>query len=92
MSHRTPDKFTLHVPDEQEPERTMPDRLELSGEPGVDLPLPDGAYDPYARVAGDTTIQRRLKTQDLRRLSEWIKAQRLAEQVARENDDAESGS
>ena len=29
MSKPTPDKFSLYVPDEQEPERSMPDQLEI---------------------------------------------------------------
>jgi len=79
MSNRTPDKFSLIVPDEQEPERKMPDRLEIIDEgPGGKLPkerkLGAGAYDPYeiAGSPGDTLRQRRPRV-DLRKLSEWIK-------------------
>lgn len=92
MAHKTPDRFTLHVPDEQEPERQLPERLELGSDPGTEPALPGGAYDPYARACGDTTLQRRLKTEDLRRLSEWIKARRRAEQLAREDDGTDSGT
>lgn len=88
MSNKTPDKFTLYVPDEQEPERQMPDRLEIAtDEPAAAPQLPGGAYDPYARVSGDTTQMRRLKTQDLRKLSEWIKTRRAVETLAQENQD-----
>src|SRR5262245_28149817 len=79
MSKRTPDKFTMVVPDEQEPERNMPDRLEIVDEgPGGKLrkerKLGAGAYDPYeiGGSPGDTLRQRRPRV-DLRKLSEWIK-------------------
>lgn len=78
MSNRTPDKFTLIVPDEQEPERDMPKQLQIVDEgPGGKLrkqrPLGAGAYDPYAinGSPGDTLRQRRPRV-DLRKLSEWI--------------------
>jgi hypothetical protein len=79
MSNRTPDKFSLVVPDEKEPEREMPDRLEIVDEgPGGKLrkerKLVAGAYDPYAigGSPGDTLRQRKPRV-DLRKLSEWIK-------------------
>ena len=79
MSNRTPDKFTLIVPDEQEPDRKMPDRLEIVDEgPGGKLrkerKLGAGAYDPYEinGSPGDTLRHRRPRV-DLRKLSEWIK-------------------
>ena len=79
MSNRTPDKFSLIVPDEKEPEREMPDYLEIVDEgPGGKLrkqkKLGAGAYDPYETSGnpGDTLRQRRPRV-DLRKLSEWIK-------------------
>lgn len=79
MSNRTPDKFSLIVPDEQEPERDMPDHLQIIDEgPGGKLrkqkKLGAGAYDPYETTGspGDTLRQRRPRV-DLRQLSEWIK-------------------
>jgi hypothetical protein len=79
MSNRTPDKFSLVVPDEKEPEREMPDRLEIVDEgPGGKLrkerKLGAGAYDPYeiGGSPGDTLRHRKPRV-DLRKLSEWIK-------------------
>ena len=79
MSNRTPDKFSLVVPDEKEPERKMPDRLEIVDEgPGGKLrkerKLGAGAYDPYeiGGSPGDTLRHRKPRV-DLRKLSEWIK-------------------
>ncbi|HYP79220.1 MAG TPA: hypothetical protein VEQ17_02945 [Steroidobacteraceae bacterium] len=79
MSKRTPDKFTLIVPDEKEPDREMPDRLEILDEgPGGKLrkerKLGAGAYDPYeiGGSPGDTLRHRKPRV-DLRKLSEWIK-------------------
>jgi len=79
MPNRTPDKFSLIVPDEQEPERNMPDYLQIVDEgPGGTLrkqkKLGAGAYDPYETTGspGDTLRQRRPRV-DLRKLSEWIK-------------------
>ncbi|MGC4028884.1 MAG: hypothetical protein QM696_08435 [Steroidobacteraceae bacterium] len=85
MPNKTPDKFSLHVPDEQEPERHMPVRLEIQENTDTAPLLPEGAYDPYGKSSGDTTMQRRLRTQDLRRLSEWIKTRRTVEALAEEN-------
>jgi hypothetical protein len=79
MSNRTPDKFSLIVPDDQEPERDMPARLEImdegpGGKPRAKRPLGAGAYDPYAISGspGDTARMRKPRV-DLRKLSEWIK-------------------
>jgi len=79
MSKPTPDKFSLYVPDEQEPERRMPDRLEIvdDGPGGKRRSRPKmvgGAYDPYsiAGSPGDTARMRKPRV-DLRKLSEWIK-------------------
>jgi hypothetical protein len=78
MNNKTPDEFSLFVPDPSEPERQMPDHLEL-----VDYgttrkraaKTAGGAYDPYERAAGDTgdTARIRRPRVDLRQLSEWIK-------------------
>jgi hypothetical protein len=78
MSKPTPDKFSLFVPDEEEPERSMPARLEILDEgPGTtrrSKKLGAGAYDPYSISGspGDTARMRKPRV-DLRKLSEWIK-------------------
>ena len=77
MSTRRPDAFTLHVPDEDEPEKKMPDRLEVvdyqPGRPN-NKAMGGGAYDPYASSGetGDTARMHKPRV-DLRKLSEWIK-------------------
>jgi hypothetical protein len=78
MSSKKPDGFTLFVPDEQEPEKDMPAKLEV-----VDYnparkrskTMVGGAYDPYERTdsSGDTARMRKPRV-DLRQLSEWIKS------------------
>jgi hypothetical protein len=66
------------VPDDDEPERSMPDRLEIIDEgPRAtqrSKALGAGAYDPYAISGspGDTARMHKPRV-DLRRLSEWIK-------------------
>jgi hypothetical protein len=79
MSKPPPDRFSLLVPDEEEPERSMPDRLEIidEGPGGVRRKKPTlgaGAYDPYSISGspGDTARMRKPRV-DLRKLSEWIK-------------------
>jgi hypothetical protein len=79
MSKQPPDKFSLYVPDEQEPERAMPARLEIidDGPGAVKRSRPamgGGAYDPYAISGkpGDTARMHKPRV-DLRKLSEWIK-------------------
>lgn len=78
MANRPPDKFSLHVPDEEEPERDMPDRLELVDHGPRGRParknMGAGAYDPYSSTGspGDTARMRKPRV-DLRQLSEWIK-------------------
>jgi hypothetical protein len=76
---KPPDKFSLYAPDEEEPERSMPDRLEILDEgPGATrrskTALGSGAYDPYSISGspGDTARMRKPRV-DLRKLSEWIK-------------------
>jgi hypothetical protein len=90
MSNRPPDKFSLVVPDEQEPERKMPDQLEIvEYGPGGARPkkkLGGGAYNPYESTGnpGDTVRTRRPKV-DLRKLSEWIKTTQQVEQHKQED-------
>ena len=79
MSKPPPDEFSLFVPDEEEPERSMPARLEILDDgPGAKRrpknTLVAGAYDPYAISGspGDTARMRKPRV-DLRKLSEWIK-------------------
>jgi hypothetical protein len=90
MANKTPDKFSLHVPDDQEPERDMPAALEiLDHVPVRKRPknaLPANAYDPYKNegVMGDTARMRKPRV-DLRQLSEWIKTTQ-AVKTLREED------
>lgn len=77
MSSKKPDQFSLVVPDDQEPERQMPTRLEVVDyHPGggAKKSLGGGAYDPYASSGspGDTARSRKPRV-DLRKLSDWIK-------------------
>ena len=57
MSKKTPDEFSLHVPDEKEPARALPSKLEVidynprTGQPQANLPA--GAYNPYDRERND---------------------------------------
>ena len=95
MSNRTPDKFSLVVPDEKEPEREMPDRLEILDEgPGGKLrkeqKLGAGAYDPYAigGSPGDTLRHRRPRV-DLHKLSEWIKTTQKVRSLKESPTDAD---
>jgi hypothetical protein len=86
MSNKTPDKFTIFVPDEQEPDRKLPDRLEIEDYMATTVVMPAGAYNPYEKPQGDTVQMRNLKKQDLRKLSEWIKLKREVEELARVNE------
>lgn len=78
MTSKTPDRFTLFVPDEREPERELPARLELVDDSPAALArrkaLVGGAYDPYEKTGptGDTARMHKPRV-DLRKLSEWIK-------------------
>jgi len=79
MSKPTPDKFSLYVPDDEEPESRMPDRLEIVDDgPGAKRrsrpAMGGGAYDPYSISGspGDTARMHKPRV-DLRKLSEWIK-------------------
>ena len=78
MSNKTPDKFSLHVPDEKEPARKLPSRLEvIDYNPRTKQPhtnLPAGAYNPYDRERTDGERREKKKKTDLRRLSQWIQA------------------
>jgi hypothetical protein len=79
MSKLTPDKFSLFVPDEEEPERKMPDQLQIvddgpAGQRRTKPKMGGGAYDPYSISGspGDTARMHKPRV-DLRKLSEWIK-------------------
>ncbi len=76
-TEKTPDRFTIHLPDTEEPDRKMPDELEM-----VDYnpkkkakAMAAGAYDPYSRdtPSNSDTARTRKPRVDLRKLSEWIK-------------------
>jgi hypothetical protein len=90
MSNKTPDRFTLFAPDEEEPDRQMPSTLEVvdykPGRPKPKNTMSAGAYDPYERLgdSGDTARSRKPRV-DLRQLSEWIKT---TQQVKTLRDDA----
>lgn len=77
-TEKQPDRFTIHLPDSEEPEREMPDHLEtVDYQPTVRRPkgMAGGAYDPYSKdtpTTGDTARMRRPRV-DLRKLSDWIK-------------------
>ncbi|MEY2854060.1 MAG: hypothetical protein RL030_1192 [Pseudomonadota bacterium] len=76
MGDNKPDTFSLFVPDEQEPPRELPDRLELEDPRPKKLkfsPLPYGAYNPYENLADETQRRPRPKPRDLRKLSQWIR-------------------
>jgi hypothetical protein len=92
MSNRPPDKFSLIVPDEQEPERSMPDQLEIIdySRPRPKKKMGGGAYNPYESSGdpGDTMRTRRPRV-DLRKLSEWIKTTQQVEQNKQEEGGAE---
>ena len=86
MGNKTPDKFSLYVPDEQEPERELPERLEIEDPRAKQLkysPLPGDAYDPYEKL-DDTQSRPRPKPRDLRKLSEWIRLKQEVEALSRE--------
>ncbi len=78
MSEKTPDRFTIHLPDTEEPDREMPDELEMvdyNPKQKAKKGMAAGAYDPYSRdisSSGDTARTRKPRV-DLRKLSEWIK-------------------
>lgn len=79
MMGRKDDKFSMHVPEEDDSGQQIPDHLEIvetgpGGKPKTRLQ--GGAYDPYQKqdpgAPGDTARIRRPRV-DLRKLSEWIK-------------------
>ncbi len=75
---KRPERFTIHLPDTEEPERQMPAQLEMVDyQPGqrAKKGLAGGAYDPYSKgtPSGNDTARTRKPRVDLRKLSEWIK-------------------
>jgi hypothetical protein len=79
MANQKPprDHFTIHLPDQQESDRDMPDHLEVVDyQPSkrTKAALQAGAYNPYSSdgTTSDTARTRRPRV-DLRKLSEWIK-------------------
>ena len=88
------DPFTLHLPDQDEPERDMPDHLEVV-DYHPDKPkkaLTGGAYDPYSSdgTTSDTARVRKPRM-DLRKLSEWIKTTQEVKALREQDDPAEDG-
>ena len=98
MSKKTPDKFSLHVPDEKEPARVLPSRLEvIDYNPRTKQPqanLPAGAYNPYDRERTDGERRKEKRKQvDLRQLSQWIQAtQKVKILKMEEKDDPDDGA
>jgi hypothetical protein len=94
MSPKPPDKFSLYVPDEQEPEKEMPVKLEvLDYNPArrrSRTVLRAGAYNPYEKDGGDAGDTARVKRPraDLRKLSEWIKLKQEVEQGQKATSDS----
>ncbi len=77
-NEKTPGRFTIHLPDTEEPDRQMPAELEMVDyKPGYrgKKGLAGGAYDPYSKStpSSDDTARTRKPRVDLRKLSEWIK-------------------
>jgi hypothetical protein len=88
MGKGPPDKFSLYVPDEQEPERELPVRLELEDARAKALkvaPLPNGAYDPYQNHSDESVRLPRPKPRDLRKLSQWIRLKQEVEALRNES-------
>lgn len=89
-SNKTPDRFTIHLPDDDEPERKMPDRLEMvdyDPRTGTKKKMVGGAYDPYSKETpsvGDTARMRKPRV-DLRKLSEWIKTSQQVKALREED-------
>jgi hypothetical protein len=85
MSSKKTETFKLFVPNEKEPEKDMPAKLEVvdynpartSKKPAMG----GGAYNPYERPTGKTgdTARMRKPRIDLRKLSEWIKTTKQVE-------------
>jgi len=92
-NEKKPDGFTLHIPDKEDSEREMPDKLETveyRPDKSAKDKLQGGAYDPYASDAstGDTARVRRPRV-DLRKLSEWIKTTQSVKALREEDLPAE---
>lgn len=89
-NNKTPDRFTIHLPDDDEPERDMPDHLEMVDyDPGkgANKKMVGGAYDPYSKETpdpGDTARIRKPRV-DLHKLSEWIKTSQQVKTLREED-------
>ena len=86
MSKKPPDKFYYAPVQDAEPERSLPDQLELEDYFATTVAMPAGAYNPYEKPVGDTVRTPRPRPRDLRKLSEWIKLKQEVDALAREND------
>lgn len=87
---KNPDRFTIHLPDDDEPERELPDHLEVvdyDPKKGPKGKMVGGAYDPYSRetISPDDTARMRKPRVDLRKLSEWIKTTQQAKALREED-------
>jgi hypothetical protein len=89
-TNKTPDRFTIHLPDDAEPERDMPDHLEMvdyDPKTGTKKKMVGGAYDPYSKEdpgLNDTARIRKPRV-DLRKLSEWIKTSQQVKTLREED-------
>jgi hypothetical protein len=87
-NEKHPDRFSIHLPDNEEPERDMPDQLEMVDYHPTKRPngMPAGAYDPYSRdVNTSDTARIRKPRVDLRKLSEWIKTTKQVKTLREED-------
>ena len=89
-TEKTPDRFTIHLPEEEEPDRAMPDELEMVDyHPGKKAKkgMAAGAYDPYSRdtPSSSDTARTRKPRVDLRKLSEWIKTTQQVKSLREED-------
>jgi hypothetical protein len=64
-------------------------KLEIEGEPGLQLESDGRTYDPYANASGVARKTGNTTRTDLRKLSEWIKLMRELEERKRTEDDEE---
>jgi hypothetical protein len=87
---RTPDRFTIHLPDDEEPEREMPDHLEtvdyIPGK-GPRKKMVGGAYNPYSKETPSLSDTARIRKPrvDLHKLSEWIKTSQQVKALREED-------
>jgi len=87
---KTPDQFTIHLPDNQEPERDMPDHLEMvdyNPKKSAKGTMVGGAYNPYSKETPSLSDTARIRKPrvDLHKLSEWIKTSQQVKALREED-------